>query len=180
MSAEREVTADKAAGLRVVVDAQIVLAMFLSRRDDPEWISPKRQLLQLLATTSFHWLWSPDIISDYESGALAIESDERIMRRAVFDRLSFELFLAALRLTPAVRVTATTMRKARQRIEQAPRVAERDLEDAVYLACAVDGGAHLITTEDSDLRSLGDEYEGVRILSWSEFHNYLRRRGLMT
>jgi predicted nucleic acid-binding protein len=71
------------------------------------------------------------------------------------------------------------MRKARRRIEQAPRVAERDLEDAVYLACAVDGGAHLITTEDSDLRSLGDEYEGVRILSWSEFYDYIRQRGLL-
>jgi predicted nucleic acid-binding protein len=174
------VTQDKVTGLRVVVDAQIVLAMFLLRRDDPKWTSPKRQLLQLLSTTSFHWLWSPDIISDYESGALAIESDERIMRRAELDRLSFELFLAALRLTPAVLVTATTMRKARQRIEQAPRVAERDLEDAVYLACAVDGGAHLITTEDSDLRSLGDEYEGVLILSWSEVRDYLQRLGLLT
>jgi hypothetical protein len=42
------------------------------------------------------------------------------MRRTVFDRLGFELFLATLKLTPAVRVSATTMRKARRRIEQAP------------------------------------------------------------
>jgi predicted nucleic acid-binding protein len=179
VSEEREETEGGASELRVVVDAQIVLAMFLARRDRPEWKSPKQQLLKLLAVPSFHWLWSPDIIADYESGALAIESDERIMKRAAFDRLSFELFLAALRLTPAVRVSATTMRTARRRIEQAPRVAERDLEDAVYLACAVDGGAHLITTEDSDLRSLGDEYEGVRILSWSEFCDYLRQRDLL-
>jgi hypothetical protein len=34
--------------LRVVVDAQIVLAMFLKRRDRPDAISPKRQLLKLL------------------------------------------------------------------------------------------------------------------------------------
>lgn len=180
MSEELNVSESEATELRVVVDAQIVLAMFLARRDRPEWRSPKRQLLKLLATSSFHWLWSPDIISDYERGAQAIESGKRIMQRVVFDRLGFELFLGALRLTPAVRVTATTMRKARRRIEQAPRVAERDLEDAVYLACAVDGGAHLITTEDSDLRSLGNEYEGVRILSGDEFHNYLRRRGLLT
>ena len=60
------------------------------------------------------------------------------------------------------------------------RVAECDLEDAVYLACAVDGRAHLITTEDSDLRSLGDEQEGVRILSWDEFRAHLRRLGLLT
>lgn len=179
MSEGREATGSEAAELRVVVDAQIVLSMFLARMDDPGWISPKRQLLRLLSVPSFHWLWSPDVISDYESGARAIEADERVMRRAVFDHPGFDLFLATLRLSPAVRVSATTMRKARRRIEQAPRAAERDLEDAVYLACAVDGGAHLITTEDSDLRSLGDEYEGVRILSWDEFRSYLRERGLL-
>jgi predicted nucleic acid-binding protein len=177
VSQERDATAGAAAELRVVVDAQLVLAMFLARRDNPRWRSPKRLLLRLLASSAFHWLWSPDIISDYELGARSVEADERLMRRAVFDRLGFELFLAALRLTPAVRVSAATMRKARRRIEQAPRAAERDLEDAVYLACAVDGGAHLITTEDSDLRSLGDEYEGVLILSWEEFCEYLRRYG---
>lgn len=178
MSQERGVTEGEAAELRVVVDAQIVLAMFLARCDNPEWKSPKRLLLKLLAAPSFHWLWSPDVVSDYERGAQSVETDERLMRRVVFDRLGFELFLAALRLTPAVRVSATTTRKARRRIEQAPRAAERDLEDAVYLACAVDGGARLITTEDSDLRSLGDEYEGVLILSWNEFLAYVRRQGL--
>ena len=62
--------------LRVVVDAQIVLAMFLIRRDRPDAISPKRQLLNLLALPTFHWLWTPDIINDYERGAEAIEADE--------------------------------------------------------------------------------------------------------
>lgn len=180
MSEEHEAAAGDPAELRVVVDAQVVLAMFLARREDPGWRSPKRQLLRLLSVPTFHWLWSADIISDYEQGAQAIEADERIMRRAAFDRLGFELFLATLKLTPAVRVSATTMRKARRRIEQSPRASERDLEDAVYLARAVDGEAHLITTEDSDLRSLGDEYEGVRILSWDEFRAHLNRLGLLT
>lgn len=180
MNEGRDATEDAAAELRVVVDAQLVLAMFLARRDRPGWRSPKRLLLRLLGSSSFHWLWSPDIISDYELGAQSVEADERLMRRAVFDRLGFELFLAALRLTPGVRVSATTMRKARRRIEQSPRAAERDLEDAVYLACAVDGGAHLITTEDSDLRALGDEYEGVLILSWDKFCDYIRERGLLS
>jgi predicted nucleic acid-binding protein len=71
------------------------------------------------------------------------------------------------------------LRKARRRIEQAPRVAERDFEDAIYLACAVDGGASLITTEDSDLRALGDEYEVVLILSWGEFLAYVRQHRLL-
>lgn len=179
MSKETAAKESGAPELRIVVDAQIVLVMFLARRDRLEWKSPKRQLLKLFTISSFHWLWSPDIIADYERGATAIESDERIARRTVFDRVGFELFLGALRLTPAVRVSATTLRKARRRLEQATRSSERDLDDAVYLACAVDGDAHLITTEDSDLRSLGDEYEGVLILSWNECREYLRQHGLL-
>lgn len=120
MSRERGVTEGESAGLRVVVNAQIVLAMFLARRDNPEWKSSKRLLLKLLAAPPFHWLWSPDAISDYERGTQSVEADERLMRRAVFDRLGFELFLAALRLTPAVRVSATTTRKARRRTSRRP------------------------------------------------------------
>jgi len=139
--------------LRVVADAQIVLAMFLIRRDQPDAISPKRQLLNLLVLHTFHWLWTSDIINDYERGAAAIEADERIMRRAEFDRMGFQLFLAALQLEPPIVVSVTMMRNARRRILQVPRAAERDLDDAIYLACAVDGEANLLTTEDSDLRS---------------------------
>lgn len=165
--------------LRVVVDAQIVLAMFLIPRDRPDAISPKRQLLNLLVLQTFHWLWTPDIINDYERGAEAIEADERIMRRAEFDRIGFQLFLAALQLEPPIAVSVTTMRNARRRISQAPRAAERDLDDAIYLACAVDGDANLLTTEDSDLRLLGETYESVRIVNWSELKATLAERGLL-
>ncbi len=162
--------------LRVVVDAQIVLAMFLTRRDRPEATSPKRQLLSLLARPTFRWLWTPDIINDYELGANAVESDERIIRRAEFDRVGFELLLAALQLEPAVVVSVRAIRDARRRISQAPRAAERDLEDAVYLACAVDGNAQFLITEDSDLQSLGETYETVQIVNWNEFEIELNRR----
>lgn len=152
--------------------------MFLARGDDPAWGSPKRQLPGLLASASFHRLWSPDVVSDYERGAAAVEADGRLARRAVFDRPGFEPFLAAPRLGPAVKISATTLREARRRIGQAPRAAERDPDAAAYLACAVDGvGARLITTGDSDLRSPGDEYEGVLVLSWEEFREHLTRHG---
>lgn len=49
---------------RIVVDAQIVLAMFLTRRDRSKAASPKRQLLNLLAQPTFRWLWSPDAVCD--------------------------------------------------------------------------------------------------------------------
>ena len=167
-------------GLRVVVDAQIVLAMFLTRRDNPEAVSPKRALLRLLTVPTLCWLWTPDIINDYERGAEAIEADEKIIRRADFNRVAFELFLAALQLSPPVTISVTTLRNARIRISQAPRAAERDLEDAIYLACAVDGEAHLLTTEDSDLHLLGTTYQGVRIVSWREFKDVLSRRGVLS
>ncbi|HYK19476.1 MAG TPA: hypothetical protein VEV42_02000, partial [Pyrinomonadaceae bacterium] len=80
--------------LRIVVDAQIVLAMFLTRRDYPTAVSPKRQLLNLLTQPTFRWLWTPELINDYLRGAHAVESDERIIRRAEFDRIGFELLLA--------------------------------------------------------------------------------------
>jgi predicted nucleic acid-binding protein len=165
--------------LRIVVDAQIVLAMFLIRRDRPKGASPKRQLLNLLAQPAFRWLWTPDIINDYQRGASAVEADERIVRRAEFDRVGFELLLAALQLEPAVAVSVKTMRDARRRILQAPRAAERDLDDAVYLACAVDGRAQLLVTEDSDLRSLGETYQGVHIVNWNGLEVELVKRGMM-
>jgi len=152
--------------------------MFLIRRDQPDAISPKRKLLDLLRLHTFHWLWTPDIINDYGRGAEAIEADERIMRRAEFDRIGFQLFLAALQLKPPIAISSSTMRNARRRISQAPRAAERDLDDAVYLACAVDGEANLLTTEDSDLRSLGETYQGVRIVNWNELKATLAERAL--
>ncbi|MEP7342646.1 MAG: PIN domain-containing protein [Acidobacteriota bacterium] len=165
--------------LRVVVDANITLAMFLVRRDQPTAISSKRLLLDLLPSPDFRWLWSPDVIADYRRGALAVESDARIQRRAIFDRAGFELLLAALQLSPPVEVSATTLRAARRRMNQAARQRDRDLDDAIYLACAVDGAARLLTSEDSDLLNLGEQYEDVRLLNWRGFAAELRSRGLI-
>jgi predicted nucleic acid-binding protein len=164
--------------VRVVVDAQIVLSMFLRRRDQPGAVSPKRALLGLLPLPRFRWLWSPDIIADYERGAAGIENNPKLMRRAIFDRAGFTLLLGALQLYLPVEVTATTLRAARRRIAQAARARDLDLDDAIYLACAVDGDAHLLTSEDSDLLTLGDEYQGVKIVSWNGLKQALRERGL--
>jgi predicted nucleic acid-binding protein len=162
---------------RVLIDAQIVLSMFLVRRDRPEEISPKRRLLRLLAMPGVQWLWTPDIIADYESGAWAIENNQKLMARVVFDRTGFTLFTQALRFHEKVKVTAETMKRARRRLGQAVKAKDRDLDDAVYLAAAVDGDAFLLVSKDSDLRSLGDEYEGVLIAGWQRLEDELRVRG---
>lgn len=118
------------------------------------------------------------MIADYQRGALSVESNERLQRRAIFDRAGFEIFLSALQLLPPVAVTATTLKAARRRINQATRERDRDLDDAIYLACAVDGEARLLTSEDSDLLNLGAEYEGVAIMNWRGFLGELQGRGL--
>lgn len=94
--------------------------------------------------------------------------------------LDFNYFWpAALQLWPPVAVSIASMRNARRRISQAPRSAERDLDDTIYLACAVDGYAHLLTAEDSDLRLLGESYGNVQIVSWRELKAELSRLGLV-
>lgn len=163
---------------RVVIDAQIVLSMFLVRRDRPQEVSSKRRLLKLLTMPGIQWLWTPDIIADYESGARAIENSPRLMARAAFDRTGFTLFTQALRFHQKVKVSAETMRRARRRLEQAVKAKDRDLDDAVYLACAVDGDAFLLVSKDSDLRALGAKYESVLIAGWQRLEEELLARGL--
>jgi PIN domain len=165
--------------LRVVVDAQIVLSMFLVRRDRSTESPTKRLLLRMLPLPTFQWLWTPDILADYERGALAIEQDPRIMRRAVFDRTGFQLLLAALRRHPPVPVSVTTLQEVRQQISQATHARQRDLDDAIYLACALDGSAQVLTSNDATLLGLGSPYAGVRIVPWQIFIEELRARGLI-
>jgi predicted nucleic acid-binding protein len=164
---------------RLVVDAQIALAMFLVRRDRPTAVPTKRLLLQLLPRPTFSWLWTPDILVDYERGASAIEQDQRLMRKAVFDRSGFQLLLSALQMYPSVSVSVTTLREVRQRMGQSSRTRERDLDDAIYLACAIDGEADVLTSQDSSLLSLGNPHEGVHIVTWSELLMDLQARGFV-
>lgn len=124
------------------------------------------------------WLWTPDIIADYESGAWAIENNRRLLARAAFDRTGFTLFIQALEFQEKVRVSAETMKRARRRLGQAVKAKDRDLDDAVYLAAAVDGNAFLLVSKDSDLRTLGDEYEGVLIAGWQRLEDELRARAI--
>ncbi len=166
--------------LRVVVDAQIVLSMFLARRDQPTASPTKRLLLRLLRLPTFHWLWTPDILADYARGALAIAQDNRIMRRAAFDQAGFQLLLATLQLDPPVSVSVTALQEVRRQIRQAARARQRDLDDAIYLACALDGGAQVLTSNDATLLGLGSPYADVRIVPWQMFVEELRAYGLIT
>lgn len=170
-------TPDESNQLRLVVDANITLAMFLVRRDRPSQLSPKRLILNLLLVPNFRWLWHPDILADYERGAAALQRDTRLSKRAIFDHAGFQLLLSALQLYPPVTISATVLRAARQRIAQAARTSDLDLDDAIYLASAIDGRAHLLVSQDSDLLSLGDTFGGVPIVNWDGLVQEFKARG---
>ena len=88
--------------------------------------------------------------------------------------------LAALRLHTPVFVSVTTLQEVRRQISQAAHARQRDLDDAIYLACALDGGAQVLTSNDATLLGLGSPYAGVRIVPWQTFVEELRARGLIT
>lgn len=46
------------------------------------------------------------------------------------------------------------------------------------LACSVDGLAQFLVTQDSDLRSLGENYEGVYIVTWNGLEVELLKQSL--
>lgn len=105
--------------------------MFLTRRDRSKAASPKRQLLSLLAQPTFRWLWTPDIIDAYERGANAVEADERIIRRAEFNRVGLIYCLVRCNLNPRRRIIQDHARCSPSYVASAA-VAERDLEDAIW------------------------------------------------
>jgi predicted nucleic acid-binding protein len=109
--------------------------------------------------------------------SLRVGVDARIMRRAA-DRTDFQLLLSALRLHPPVSVT--TLQEVRRQIGQAAHARQRDLDDAIYLACALDGSAQVLTSNDATLLGLGSPYAGVRIVPWQAFVEELWARGLIT
>ena len=102
------------------------------------------------------------------------------MRRAVFDWTGFNISLAALQLYPPVPVSVTTLRDVRRQINQAAHPRQRDLDDAIYLACAMDGGAQVLVSNDTTLLGLGSPYAGVRIITWREFATELWGQGLLS
>ena len=48
---------------------------------------------------------------------------------------------------------------------EVPRAVPRDADDDQVLACAVAANAGLIVTGDSDLLSLGSDYQGIQIMT---------------
>ncbi|HQR38942.1 MAG TPA: PIN domain-containing protein [Blastocatellia bacterium] len=161
--------------LRVVIDAQLVLRMFVVPLDRPDYEPPTRILLRHVGTPQLSWLWTPEILEDYRDGAAVMVSEPRFRARAEFDHQGFELLQGLFYQSPPVEVTAGTIAAARSRISQSARVRARDTDDAIYLACAVDGRADFVASNDQSILSLGAEYDSVRIADVRQLREELLR-----
>lgn len=62
-------------------------------------------------------------------------------------------------------------------IRSGSQVRERDLNDAIYLTCVVDGDAHVLASRHLSLLNIGSPYEGVRIVTWAALLVELQARG---
>ncbi len=161
--------------LRVVVDAQIVLRMFVVPLDRPDYEPPTRILLRHFGSPLLNWLWTPEIVEDYREGAAVMVSAPRFRAKAEFDHQGFELLLSLFYQSPPVMISAGSLSAARARISQSARKREQDKEDAIYLACAADGQADLVVSNDATILSIGDEYEGIRVIDARRLRDELSR-----
>jgi uncharacterized protein len=136
--------ATERARLRAVFDTNVVVAAL--KTGNPH--SPTAELLRRWEADEFDLLYSADIRTEYE---------EKFAARSI-DRLRCEPFLRRLErhglLVDVPHVTP---------------VIEADPDDDKVVACALTGGANYLVTYDPHFLSLGEEYQGIRIVDGLHF-----------
>ncbi|HEY5581642.1 MAG TPA: putative toxin-antitoxin system toxin component, PIN family [Rhodoferax sp.] len=133
-------------GLRLVLDTNVVVSGLL-------WGGHSRRLLELALDGA---------ITLYSSPVLVDELSQTLHYAKLAKRI------AALQTTALALVayygSIVTLAEPRQVL----RVIADDADDDHVLACAVEACAHLISSGDQHLHSLGGNYQGVRIVTPAE------------
>jgi len=137
--------------LRAVLDTNVVFAGLFSRNPH----SPTAEILRRWYVGEFDLLYCEDLRLEYREKltAAGISPVHRARFLARLARLGI-----CVPFSPA---------------EILPRV-PADPDDDVVIACALVGGATHLVTYDPHLLSLGEEYQGVRILDGLHFLYILR------
>ncbi|MEE8391348.1 MAG: PIN domain-containing protein [Anaerolineae bacterium] len=137
--------------IRAVLDTNVIVAALKSKNPS----SPTRELLQRWENGEFELLYATDLRVEYAEKLVAKQVDPG--KAATFlNRLGQRGTLISL-----------------SRANLIPRVPD-DPDDDIVIACAIAGGATHLVTYDDHLHTLGEEYEGVRILDGLHFLYVLR------
>lgn len=129
--------------MRVVLDTNTLVSALLSPN------GPPRRLLDGARAQVFELCSSPVLMAEL----LDVVSREKFATR-----------LAQAGLTPMGIVREIRHLSAMAAPTSVPRVIAKDADDDHVLACALASNADLIVSGDKHLHSLGDEYQGIRIV----------------
>lgn len=132
--------------LRMVLDTNVVVSGML-------WGGFSRRLFELALE---------DTITLFSSPVLIDELDQTLQYAKFAKRME------ALQTTVSLLVAYYSASVTLVEPSQVPRVVVHDADDDHVLACAVHAKAHIIASGDQHLHSLGDSYQGIRILTPSE------------
>ena len=93
------------------------------------------------------------------------------MSNCVINTEGYQVLETAIRLTGLkVDLTVQSMVNARKTLLSPGRKEkQKDPDDAHILATASEGQVMYITSDDDDILSLGNSYEGISIVKWSTF-----------
>lgn len=136
----------KGTRLRLVIDTNVVVSGLL-------WAGHPRRLLELALA---------DKITLYSSPALVDELSQTLHYAKLSKRI------VAMQTTAQALVAQYSAIATLVLPEQVPRVIAHDADDDQVLACAVQARAHLITSGDRHLHSLGGSYQGIRVVTPAE------------
>jgi uncharacterized protein len=133
--------------MRVVLDTNVIISGFISRRGAPG------QILERWRQGAFELLVSQAILDEYQQ---------------VFQ---YDHLQPVLRMTEAEIVEAVERFRTLGELvepEMSIDAVKEDADDTMFLECAVAGGADIIVSGDPHLRQLRS-YEGVHILTPAAF-----------
>ena len=132
-------------------------------------IPPLYKLIEAFYDDYFTWVWSEDILSEYNR--ILLERLPSILSNCVINTEGYQVLETAIRLTGLkVDLTVQSMVNARKTLLSPGRKEkQKDPDDAHILATASEGQVMYITSDDDDILSLGNSYEGISIVKWSTF-----------
>ena len=136
----------KGTRLRLVLDTNVVVSGLL-------WGGHSRRLLELALTDTIALFSSPVLV-------------EELGQTLHYPKLSKRI--TALGTTAQALVAHYSAMVTLVVPQQVPRVIAQDADDDQVLACAVAARAHLIASGDQHLHGLGNNYQGVRIVTPAE------------
>lgn len=131
---------------RAVFDTNVIIAALLSK--NPR--SPTRELLRRWENGDFTLLYCGDLLLEY---------GEKFIDRNIDSTLGIGLTISLFNLGERVELTT----------EQIKPVVKDDPDDDLVVACAVIGLATHLVTYDPHILSLGEMYQGIRILNGLHF-----------